>query len=222
MVLGHHPREPGDVGGRLGRGRGRCRVRAADYFRAAGAGRIANLAFTLAGAAVMYATAGDADKAIPLATEGLGIARQVGMPTIISMNLAALASALAEREPRQARALLRESIELRDRLGYEGGQEFTQGVLVAARLRDWDAALELARRAIPHLHWVSDRPQLAGVLNVVARALVDTDPEASGVIQGSSRRIALTAADAPLQDPPPTTVSPPRRREPCRRTAASA
>ena len=125
------------------------------------------------------------------------------MPTIIAMNLAALASALADSEPDQARALLHESIELRDRLGYQATQELAQGVLVAARVRDWPAALELATHAIPHLHWIGDRPQLAGVLNVVARAVADDDPEAAAVLQGAARRLALADLST-VPAPPPS------------------
>ncbi|MFI5047960.1 MAG: ATP-binding protein, partial [Acidimicrobiia bacterium] len=163
--------------------------RSAEIWRSLG--EVANHAYSLGGAASLYATGGDAETAIPLATEGLALARQVGMPSAIVINLAALASALAERDPEQARALLRETIETRDRLGYENTQELAQGVLVAARLRDWPVALEFAARAVPHLHWVRDRPQLAGVLNVVARAVADHDPEAAAVLQGASRRLAL-------------------------------
>ena len=62
--------------------------RASEYWRSAN--RPASLAFNLASAAVLYATAGDSESAIPLATEGVALARQVGMPTIIAMSLAAL------------------------------------------------------------------------------------------------------------------------------------
>ncbi len=79
------------------------------------------------------------------------------------------------------------------------------GVLVATTLRDWPVALELAERAVPHLHWVGDRPQLAGVLNVVARAVVDDDPEAAAVLQGAARRLAL----ADLSTPDPVTPARP-------------
>ena len=68
--------------------------------------RAGPLAYSVGSAATLYATAGDAESAIPLASEGLALARQVGMPTAIAMNLNALASALAEREPERARSLL--------------------------------------------------------------------------------------------------------------------
>jgi predicted ATPase/class 3 adenylate cyclase len=160
------------------------------------------LAYSLAGTAALYATAGDAESAIPLASEGLALARKVRTPATIVMNLNALASALAELEPERARSLLRESLELSGRLGYENTQEVTNGVLTAARLHDWPIALELAAPAIAHLHWVGDRPQLAGVLNVVARAVAEEDPEAAAVLQGASRRLALADLSTTPNPPP--------------------
>ena len=125
------------------------------------------------------------------------------MPSVIAINLNALASALAEREPERARSLLRESLELSAHLGYENANELANGVLVAARLRDWPIALELAARAVPHLHWVGDRPQFAGVLNIVARAVVADDPDAAAVLQGASRRLALADLSTAAGRPPP-------------------
>jgi hypothetical protein len=76
-------------------------------------GDLASTAYDLAGAAVMYASGGDAKRAMALAEEGLAMARQLGTPSVIGMNLNALASAIAEQEPRRAQALLRESIDAR-------------------------------------------------------------------------------------------------------------
>ena len=47
----------------------------------------------------IHAMAEDPDTAIPLAEEGLALARQIGQPTAIVMNLAALAAALAIETP---------------------------------------------------------------------------------------------------------------------------
>jgi hypothetical protein len=55
-------------------------------------------------------------------------------------------------------------------------------------MADWSLVLTLAPVAIQHLHWVGDRPFLAGILNVVARALAPNDPESAAVLQGASRR----------------------------------
>jgi hypothetical protein len=156
-------------------------------------GQIAN---ALGGTAALHATAGNTEHAAALASEGLALAREVGMPTAIAMNLAALASALADREPTRARMLLRESIDVRARLGYETANELSEGVLASARIRDWPMAFELAARAAPLIAWNNDRPQLAGVLNVVARAVADDDPEAAAVLHGASRRLALASIPA--------------------------
>jgi len=86
------------------------------------------IASLLSAAATFHAMAGDPDAAVPLATEGLALARRVEMPTLITSNLAALAGALADEDPERARALLRESIELRATLDYENWGELTQAV----------------------------------------------------------------------------------------------
>ncbi len=145
------------------------------------------VAGSLAGAAMYHAMAGDADAAIRLAEEGLALARQVGQPTVIVMNLAAFAAALADEDPQRARALLRESIEIRTALGYEQTFEITQTVLVAARIGDWPLTLELASRSVRGLHWLGDQPLCAAILNVAARAITPSDPEAAAVLQGAAR-----------------------------------
>ena len=156
-------------------------------------GRTSRAAINLIGAGHCYAMAGDADAGLPLATEGLALARQTGMPHLIGMGLNALASVLAERDPDQARDLLRESLQLAQAVGHESTTEFTVALLVAGRLRDRQLVLELASRALPLLHWNGDRPQLAGVLNVVAWALAEERPRDAAVIQGAARRLTLEA-----------------------------
>ena len=174
---------------------GEMQARAAAFYQSAG--QLGYAAGCLSGAATLYATGGDVDAAIALATEGLALARQVGPPVTTTMSIADLANALAERDPDQARALLHEAIERRVSLGVEMAGDVTQNVLVAANLQDWPSALELAARAIPLLHWDSNRPLISGVLNVVARAVVDEDPESAAVIQGAARQLALPLAAKP-------------------------
>jgi predicted ATPase len=70
----------------------------------------APLAASIISAAQCHLMAGDADVALVLATEGLGAARHLGMPYLITMGLAVLAGTLVDRDPEQARALLREGI----------------------------------------------------------------------------------------------------------------
>jgi hypothetical protein len=149
----------------------------------------------LLSAAQCHALAGDTDAAVPLATEGLALARQVGVPSLIAMALSALAIALADRDPKRARALLGESLEAGARHLENTGQ-LTQATLVAARLRDRRLTLELASRAAPRLHWNGDRPQLAGILNVVAWAVAEAEPDSAAVLLGAARRLALAAITA--------------------------
>ncbi len=107
----------------------------------------------LSSAATWYTMAGDPDTALPLATEALAVARGNGNPSHIGLSLAALAAALADRDPDRAAALLREDIERWASLDYENGAEITNATLISARIRDWPTALELAPRAIRHQHW---------------------------------------------------------------------
>jgi len=152
-------------------------------------GRLPSVVQSLAGAATFHAMAGETDTAVPLATEGLALARDLGMPSLITANLAALAAALVDQDPQQARARLRESIELRASLDYENWSELTQAVLISARLGDWPQTLALASRSIRHLHWSGQRPLLGAMFNVVARALAPTNPDAAALLQGAARHL---------------------------------
>jgi predicted ATPase len=143
-------------------------------------------------AALMHEMAGNTAAAIPLATEGVKLARQVGRPTIIVMNLAVLAAALVDQDPRRSKELLDESLRLRLSLGFEGYADTSQLTFTAARLGDWNLVCRVAPISIRTLHWTAQRPSLAGILNVVARALAPTAAEASGVLQGVARRLVAT------------------------------
>ena len=103
---------------------------------------------------------------------------------------------LAEREPRRARALLEESLALRERFDIESFAEVTQATLIAARLGDWPLTVQLADRSIRHLQWGAQRSFLAGIFNVVARAIAETDSEASARLQGAARHLAVQIAAA--------------------------
>jgi predicted ATPase/class 3 adenylate cyclase len=162
-------------------------------------GRLGEAAALLGSASDACTTAGDVDAAIALATDGLALARQVGQPSAVSLNLTALAGALADRDPARSRALLRESTELRASLDYETWVELTRAVVVSARLEDWAQVLELAPATIRHLHWVGNRVLLAAIVGIVARALAPTAAEVAAVLQGAAQR--LSAASAVASDP---------------------
>jgi len=153
---------------------------------------------SLGTAALMHTMAGDTDAAVPLATEGLDLARQVGRPTQIVMNLAVLAGALVERDPQRSRVLLDESLQLRASLGFEGYADTSQITFTAAQMADWPLVLQVAPLSIRTLHWSVQRPSLAGILNVVARALVGSDPEAAAVLQGVAHHLIVANTPAPM------------------------
>ena len=177
-------------------------LEAANYFeRGAEIGRSAArpawVASSLASAAFAHTMAGDPSAAVPLATEGLAEARRTRMPTVIITNLNGLAGALADEDPDHARALLRETLELAASLDADLTFYATNTLLTAARLGDWAQTLALAPTSIRFVHWNNESPQLAGVLNVVARCLVSIDAEAAAVLQGAARRQAMAAIPTP-------------------------
>ena len=151
----------------------------------------------LAGAAIEHTMAGNPDAAARLASEALDLARRSGAPMSIAHSLTALAGALAEREPRRARALLAESLELQATIEFQNEHHITSATLIAARIADWPLVLRLARDAIRRLHWAGDRPYLSGIFNVVARALASDHAESAAVLQGAARRLVPAAALAP-------------------------
>ena len=108
----------------------------------------------------------------------------------ITYCLYSLAQALADDAPDRARALLDEALQLNVALGYDS-YELIGMTLVAVRLGDWRLTANLAGRTIRYLHWVNERPMLGGIMNVSARAIADTDPEAAAAVQGAARTLAL-------------------------------
>ena len=166
-------------------------ARSADIQRPGG--RLALVAMNLGSAAFARTMGGDANGALPLATEGLAAARQAGMPTVLITSLNALAGASADEDPARAQVLLRESLELTARLEHETPQALANTILTTARIENWSQALELAPASIRYLHWNNDAPQLAGILNVVARCLATIDAESAAVLQGAARRLATGA-----------------------------
>jgi predicted ATPase/class 3 adenylate cyclase len=155
-------------------------------------GLVAN---NLSGAASALCYAGRLDEAIPIATEGLAVARALGIPRLTNECLIALAQSLSHQDPERASALLREAAH--HDVDYESYSEIIRITLAAAMIRDWELTARSATRGIRHAHWMNHRPYLYGVLTVSARALVDTDPEGAATIQGAAHALlanrALTA-----------------------------
>jgi predicted ATPase len=158
--------------------------------------RPAEVALNLGSAATYHVMAGDTKAALPLATEGLALARRIQMPSLTVHSLTALGGALVNDDPEQARALLHESMQLLTSLNYENWSEVIQTALISARLGDWPQTLTLAGPAIRHLHWAGDRPILGAVLNLVAHALATSEPQTAAVLQGAARTLVIsTTAD---------------------------
>jgi predicted ATPase/class 3 adenylate cyclase len=160
-------------------------------------GRLASAAGFLAAVADGYAMGGDPRAGVDVAKEALELSRAEGGPMAVAYCLVALAGALAEAEPQQARRLLEEALALRESLSIETANEVTHATLTAARMGNWPLALRLADRSVRHLQWGGQRPYLAGILNVVARALAETDVVAAARLQGAAHHLAVQIAPGP-------------------------
>jgi hypothetical protein len=154
------------------------------------AGRTTLLGGCLTGAASVLCYSGRFTDALPIASDAVAVARATRVPGLITMSLVALAEALSQQEPGQARALLDEAAH--QSLDNDVSAVLTQMTFAASMLRDWPRAASLARRAIPLVHWENNRPFLHAVLTVSARALADTDPEAAATIQGAAHALTMT------------------------------
>jgi hypothetical protein len=92
--------------------------------------------------------------------------------------------------------LLEEALTLRDSPDIENVIQLFTATLTAAHMRDWTLTLLLADRAIRHLQWGGEQPSLAGVSNLVARALAPGDVEAAARLQGAARHLTMQVAAA--------------------------
>ena len=149
-------------------------------------GDLADASLHLGLAAGSYLLVDDALRAVALAREALTLARQIGDPALIASGLLAVGLTVVETDPEQARACLRESLELSTALGYQG----TVGPRAAALaffVNDRTATLELGRRAIRALQPGGDRLRIGFLLHTIAGALAATQPEAAAIIQGAAR-----------------------------------
>jgi hypothetical protein len=129
---------------------------------------------------------GDAPRAVPLAREALTLARQVGDPALIANGLLAVGTTVIETDPEQARAYLRESLELSTALGYQGAHDLVWAAGIAFFVNDRTATLELGRRAIRAVRGGGDRIRMGFLLHFIARTLAATQPEAAAMIQAAA------------------------------------
>ena len=157
-------------------------------------GDLADASLQLGLAAGGYLLVGDGPRAVPLAREALTLARQIGDPALIASGLLAVGMTVAETDPEQARANLRESLELITAYGYQGVLGVRAAGL-ASLLNDRTATLELGSRAIRALQPGGDRLRMGFLLHTIAGALAATQPEAAAMIQGAAE--ASVAAESP-------------------------
>jgi predicted ATPase/class 3 adenylate cyclase len=162
----------------------RLAERAAGLARAGG--DLADASLQLGIAAAGHVFVGDAPRAVPLAREALTLARQIGDPTLIATALLEVGAAVVETDPQQARACLRESLELSTAFGYQGALDLAWAVGIAFFLNDQTLTLELGRSAIHALQRGGDRILMGLVLQIIAGTLAATRPEAAGLIQGAA------------------------------------
>jgi predicted ATPase len=163
----------------------RLRERAAAIARAGG--DLADASLQLGMAAGGYLFVGDAPRAVPVAREALTLARQVGDPALIASSLLAVGTTVIETDPEQARAFLRESLELSTVLGYRSALDLAWAAAIAFLLNDRTVTLELGRDAIHALQRSGDRLLMSFVLLTIAGTLATTKPEAAAMIQGAAK-----------------------------------
>jgi hypothetical protein len=134
--------------------------------------------------------AGDPQAGVDIAKQALELSRAAGSPMTVAYSLVALAGTQADSEPEQAHRLLEEGLALWEGLGIETVIQVTQATLIAGHMGDWPLTVQFADRSIRHQQWGGQRPYLAGILNVAARALAATDIEAAARLQGAARHLA--------------------------------
>jgi predicted ATPase len=159
-------------------------------------GMEATAAELLTSAAFALTMAGDPQAGGHIAQQALEMARAAGAPTVVAVCLLVLAGTVAGTEPLRARGLLEEALTLRDSPDSENLVELFVATLTAACMGEWALTLRLADRAIRHLQWGGELPQLASVLNLVARALAAADIEAAARLQGAARQLIVQVAAA--------------------------
>jgi hypothetical protein len=149
-------------------------------------GDLADASAELSSAAACHVLNGDAPRGVPLAREALALARQIGAPALIATSLLEVGATVADADPDQARACLRESLELSTALGYHKARDLVWATGIATLIGDRTATFELGRRAIRGLELSGDRLRMAITFHMIANTLATTRPEAAAIIQGAA------------------------------------
>jgi predicted ATPase len=142
----------------------------------------------------------DPDAAVATAREGLAMARQSGSPSFTYQNLCALALALADSHPDEARQLLAEAASLNiENMG------LIAACTAAGRLGEWPLVLKTATQVL-RLEQRTGRAGrffVGGVLNLAARGLAPTRPETAARIQGAVPGLSRPASAEERTPPAP-------------------
>ena len=154
-------------------------------------GDLADASVELSIAVADHVLVGDMPRAVPLASEALALARQIGAPALIATGLLAVGVAGAVTDPDRARACLHESRELSAALGYHSAIDLVWATAIASLTHDRTGTLELGRHAIRGLQRGGDRLRLAIILHVVADALAETRPAPAAIIHGAADAYAV-------------------------------
>jgi hypothetical protein len=149
-------------------------------------GDLADTSVLLNIAVAGYVLADDEPRAVPLAREALGLARQIGAPALVARSLLVVGATVARTDPDQARACLRESRELSAVLGYQSITDLIWATAIAFLVGDQAATLEFGLRVIRALQWGGDRRMMGLNLHWIAGMMAATRPEAAATIQGAA------------------------------------
>ena len=154
-------------------------------------GDLADASVELTIAVADHVIVGDMSQALPLATEALTLARQIGAPALTATGLLAVGVAAAVTDPVQARACLRESRELSSALGYHSAIDLVWATAIASLTHDRAGTLQLGRHAVRGLQRGGDRLRMAIILHIIADALAETRPAPAAIIHGAADAYAV-------------------------------
>ena len=149
----------------------------------------------------------------PTVEESVALARRSGMPGAMVISLNSMAMTLADRDPDQAKAILRdrakavlrESVVLASTPGQEVATGFLMAALVATRLGDWKVALALSGRTMVLWRWVQTVMAAGPSLGRARGRLLTKSPRWPGCC--AVRLTRPTGAEA-VDDPLPARCKP--------------
>jgi predicted ATPase len=162
------------------------------------AGLLYEQIWSLATYSIAVVAMDDRERALALAAESLALARQLDAPLLVGYCLMSLSSALAGSDPPEARRLFREGAAATTAVRGLGPMELSVIAFQAAAMEDWETVLEVAPDAIRGFHWLGERPNQAGTLNIVSRALATLDAETAALLQGATRKLMSRPSALPV------------------------